>query len=79
MKPTSYTRSQRQRLIDDWQRIADEGGLFEFFDDGISFYGSELATLRLFRYYAHRNIIDRICQGYSENLGTHYFSLDILY
>lgn len=72
--PRSYTESQRNRIITDWQNIAGEGGLFDFGDDYIDFYGSEVATLRLFKYYSFN--VSRISSGYSENLKTHYFTLE---
>lgn len=72
--PRNYTEGQRNMLIHDWQNIADEGGLFYFGDGYISFYGSEIATLRLFKYYSFD--VKRISTGYSENLKTHFFTLE---
>lgn len=72
--PINYTEDQRVRQINDWQNIAGKGGLLYFGDGYISFYGSELATLRLYKYYSFN--LDRISQGYSDNLNTHYFTLE---
>lgn len=44
----------------------------EFGDGYISWFGSELGTLRLYRVYDP----ERISQGYSENLKMFYFTLE---
>ena len=44
----------------------------KFGDGYITWIGSELGTLRLYRAYDP----ERISQGYSENLGNHYFTLE---
>ena len=72
--PISYTTAQRERLLRDWQNIANEGGLFTFGDGYITFMASELATLRLYKHYACDTT--RISQGYSSNLNGYYFTLE---
>lgn len=44
----------------------------KFGDGYITWIGSELGTLRLYRAYDQ----ERTTQGYSENLGKHYFTLE---
>lgn len=75
MKPLEYTDAQKARITRDWGNIAKENGELQFTDDSILFFGSEIATLRLFRHYA--NLVNRVTQGYSSNLDSYYFILDI--
>lgn len=44
----------------------------KFGDGYITWIGSDLGTLRLYRAYDQK----RTTQGYSENLGRHYFTLE---
>ena len=46
----------------------------KFGDGYITWLGSELGTLRLYREYGSQQ--DRISQGYSENLKMFYFTLE---
>lgn len=66
------TKAQLDRLQRDYHKIAGESIQIEQIRDTIYCYGSELATLRLFRKMPNKR------QGYSENLKTFYFSLDLL-
>lgn len=72
--PREYTVDQKRRVIAAWNNIANEDGETSFGDGYITWIGSELGALRLFRAYS--NCIYRISQGFSKNLGKHYFTLE---
>lgn len=67
------TPAQLQRVEQDYSKIAGEPVTVDRICDTLYVYGSELATLRLFRKMPNKR------QGYSENLQTFYFSLDLLH
>ena len=64
------TESQKQRLVSDWSRLADEPVRIQCSrtDEPIYAYGSELACLRL---YYRLNSQGRV--AYSANQGTWYY------
>lgn len=72
--PLHYTESTRQLASVKFDGIAKECGEIEFGDGYITWLGSELGTLRLYREYGSQQ--DRISQGFSQNLGKHYFTLE---
>lgn len=53
-----------------WTALADEPVTVELICDNLYAFGSELATLRLFKRFTGNEFI-RV--GYSENLGTYFF------
>lgn len=69
-----YTVDQKRRVIADWNNIAGEDGEVIFGNGYITYLGSEVATLRLFKVYSRQ--IDSISQGWSINLNRHYFTLE---
>lgn len=72
MKPTD---EQMKRLSSDWNRIAGEVMEIEYCKGSIYAFGSELATLRLFKVYAYSTSYHK--QAFSENLGKFYFMLEL--
>lgn len=73
--PLSYIESTRQLAAEKFNGIAKELAEDIKFGDGyITWIGSELGTLRLYREYGSQQ--DRISQGFSQNLGKHYFTLE---
>lgn len=72
--PLFYIESTRQLASVKFNGIAKECGEIEFGDGYITWLGSELGTLRLYREYGSQQ--DRISQGFSQNLGKHYFTLE---
>lgn len=72
--PLHYNESIRQLASVKFNGIAQERGEIEFGDGYITWLGSELGTLRLYREYG--SLQDRISQGYSQNLDRHYFTLE---
>jgi len=67
------TDAQLKRAEKDFQKYAgDEKITIEEINDTIYVYGSELATLRIFKKYHKGN---SVVQGYSKNLKTFYFAL----
>lgn len=67
-KPSNATRLIR--LQEQMQQYAHEPVTVEKIVSSYYVYGSELATLRIFRKYKG---CDNVDQGYSENLKTFYF------
>jgi hypothetical protein len=72
--PLHYIESTRQLASVKLNGIAKECGEIEFGDGFITWLGSELGTLRLYREYGGQQ--DRISQGFSQNLGKHFFTLE---
>lgn len=72
--PLHYIENTRQLASVEFNGIAKECGEIEFGDGYITWLGSELGTLRLYREYGCKQ--DRISQGFSQNLGRHYFTLE---
>jgi hypothetical protein len=72
--PLHYIESTRQFISDQFNEMAKECGEIEFGDGYITWLGSELGTLRLYRKYGRKQ--DRISQGFSQNLGKYYFTLE---
>ena len=64
-----------KKVKDHWQKVAIE--VIEIEHIGAAYYafGSELATLRLYRHYAPNK---KIHQDYSENRQCFYFRLEML-
>lgn len=62
-------RAAGEKLNGIAKELADN---IKFGDGYITWIGSELGTLRLYRAYGQ----ERATQGYSENLGKHYFTLE---
>ncbi len=62
------------RIVRDLRRIAKEEGAVRWIKGGMYFFGSEVANLRLL---AHHRKSDDARQGYSTNLGIHYFCLEM--
>ena len=67
-----YTQNQIERLKEDWTKIAGENVEVEIVVETIYGFCSELASLRLLKYYRLSKNAD--C-GFSENLKKHFFSL----
>lgn len=67
------TAAQIARLARDWSEYAKEEIRVEEIGGTFYGFGSELATLRIFRKYGAD--AKGINQGYSANLGEWYFSL----
>jgi hypothetical protein len=65
------TPAQIARTQAEYSRIAGEPVTVEQIGGTIYAFGSELATLRLFRKMPNMR------QGYSENMKTFYFSVDL--
>jgi hypothetical protein len=61
----------------DWKKVAKEPITLEQIGGAIYAYGSELATLRLLRYYMHSIHKGKAMQDYSTNMKTFYFRLEI--
>lgn len=72
--PLHYIEPTRQLAYVKLNGIAKECGEIEFGDGYITWLGSELGTLRLYREYGRQQ--DRISQGFSQNLGKHFFTLE---
>ena len=68
------TEAQLKRLSKDLNEYAGEAVTVKQISGAIYAFGSELATLRILMKY---RTVEKARQGYSENLKTHYFSLDI--
>lgn len=69
------TRAQFERTVKELEKHAKEKATEIRFDDGaFYFFGSELATLRLFKAYQNT---PGIGADYSKNLGTFYFFLAV--
>lgn len=72
MEKTKVTPAMIEKTKAMFSTIAKESVEVEFFGDHFAAYGSELATLRLYRKYNGASIT----QAWSENLKTFYFRLD---
>lgn len=70
--PAGCTESQLERVQRTYSKIAGENVTVEQISGAIYVYGSELATLRLFRKMPNMR------QGYSTNLQKFYFSVELL-
>lgn len=66
------TKRLEVRAAQEWTRLAQEPVTVEIISGHMYAFGTELATLRLFKKFHKGEGVD--C-GYSVNLGTHYFSL----
>lgn len=66
------TTEQLARTQHDWTAYANEPVRVESIGGTLYGFGSELATLRIYRKYGHQ---DNTSQGFSRNLGSFYFSL----
>ena len=72
--PLHYDNETKRVAADKFNGIAKELAEDIKFGDGyITWFGSELGTLRLYREYGSQQ--DRISQGFSENLKMFYFTL----
>jgi hypothetical protein len=67
------TENQLKRTQQDYSRMVGEQVIVEEIGGAMYVFGSELATLRLFRKMPH------ILQGYSENRKTFYVRIDMPY
>lgn len=65
------TPAQLARTARDWSNIAGEPVTVEQISGALYAFGSELATLRLFRKMPSKR------QGYSENMQTFYFCVEL--
>ena len=74
MKAEKITNNQIKRLVDNYSNIAKEAVTVEIIVETIYVFGSELATLKLLKKF---NKAKNVNQGYSENLETFYFSIDL--
>lgn len=72
--PIDYDEYTRLCLTNKLANVANEDGETTFGDGYITWLGSELGTLRLYREYGSQQ--DRISQGFSQNLGKYYFTLE---
>jgi hypothetical protein len=61
-----------ERTQKDWSEYAGENIVVEEIGGTLYGFGSEIATLRIFKKYG---ACKNVRQGYSENLGKFYFSL----
>lgn len=66
------TPEQIARVQQDWTAYANEPVRVEEISGTFYGFGSELATLRIYRKYGAQ---DNTTQGFSGNLGSFYFSL----
>ena len=67
------TEAQISRLSCDWAAIAGEAITLEQIGSGVYAFGSELATLRLFRKFNS----SKATQDFSKNMNTFFFRLEI--
>lgn len=65
------TPAQLARTARDWSNIAGEPVTVEQISGALYAFGSEVATLRLFRKMPNKR------QGYSENMKTFYFCVEL--
>lgn len=70
------TSEQLKRLGLWWNGIASEQVEIEAIGGAVYAYGSELATLRLFKAYSYLAHTGKIAADYSVNLQTHFFRMD---
>ena len=77
MSESIVTPGQITRLKKDWEVVTKEPIEVQFIKGTFYAYGSELATLRLFKKYSGNfKGNEKVAQGYSENLKTFYFELE---
>lgn len=62
------------RVSTDFNQYAQEEGKTEAIKGTFYYFGSEIATLRLLKVY---RLNPKARQGWSPNLGTYYFSLEM--
>ena len=70
----TLTQRQIDNLVKYLSEIAKDPGRFECYDSAIWYFGSEVAALRLALKYRHSN---KSSYGFSPNLDTFYFKLEI--
>ena len=70
----TLTDRQVKNYVKLLNEYAKEPGRIEFFDGAIWYFGTEVATLRLALKYRHS---DKTSYGYSSNLDSFYFKLEI--
>lgn len=75
MKGIDVTPSKLERLTQDWIAITKEPVTISVIGDAVYAFGTELATLRLL--YAYRFSVDTTDAGFSTNLNTFFFRLDL--
>ena len=68
------TPNQLHRVSAEWDKVAGENLAFEEIGGVFYAFGTELATLRLLKFY--RDCGDKVKAGYSENTLRHYFRLE---
>lgn len=68
------TENQIKRVENDWTGIAGEPVEVEEIGGSLYGFASEIGTLRLLKAYG---LTPRADQGYSVNLETHYFRLEM--
>ncbi len=61
-----------KKVKDDWVKVTKEPIEVEYIKGAYYGYGSELAVLRLYKYYNGKQRM-----GYSPNLNTWYFELEL--
>lgn len=71
------TENQIKRVKNDWEKIAKETIEIEYCNGTFYGYGSELATLRIYKEYTLITKSEKVRQEYSKNLKTYFFALDI--
>jgi len=68
------------RMKSDWEKVTKEPIEVHYCKGNYDAYGSELAALRLFHHYnqySDNSETQRARMGYSENLKTWYFTLEL--
>lgn len=73
MKTFEITKAQFNRAVSEFRSITKEQVEVNFYDGAFWVFGSELATLRLFKKHAGSN---GITADYSKNLSTFYFKME---
>ena len=71
------TESTLKRAKNDFASIAKEAVKVDHIQGTLYVFGSELATLRLFRKYNTTKRNEKTRQAYSPNFKSWYFSLDV--
>lgn len=71
LTPNQFERQKRE-----WSLVAGEKIELEYINETLYAFGSELATLRLFKAYQFGIANGTIRQGFSANMNTYYFCLD---
>lgn len=77
MEQKRITPEQLDRAEMEFEKIANEHITVEWIDSAFFVLGSELATLRLWKSYNGKKINPNTFQGYSVNLESYYFRLDM--